>query len=99
WGKILPEMTRFLLKNPFGLDAPLGGLALSHNLYRQVMTRQTYDVDFRKKMSDSTDMWHLISLMTPSLPWEIPVNAPLWMRRISQNALIRDDKLRDQEQR
>lgn len=93
WGKILPEMVRFLIKTPFGLDAPLGGLALSHNVYRGVMVQQQYDPEFRAKMAEQTDLWHFVAMLTPSLPWEIPVNAPLWMRRFSEANLTRDDKL------
>jgi hypothetical protein len=84
WGKVLPELLRFLVKTPFGIEAPLGGLALSNNIYRQVMVQQQYDPEFRQQMIDRTDMFHLLALMTPALPWEIPVNAPLWARRVAE---------------
>lgn len=84
WGKVLPELVRFLVKTPFGIDAPLGGLALSNNIYRQVMVQQQFDEDFRQQMIERTDMFHLLALLTPALPWEIPVNAPLWTRRVAE---------------
>ena len=99
WGKVLPEMVRFLVKTPFGIEAPLGGLLLANNIYRQVLTQQQYDPDFRQAMVENSDFWHFVALMTPSLPWEVPVNAPLWMRRISEGALDYDDKLAEYQQR
>jgi hypothetical protein len=93
WGKILPEMIRFLVKEPFGVQAPLGGLLLANNIYRSVMLQQQFDPEFRKHMAENTDLWRFVAIMTPSLPWEVPVNAPLWMRRLSEGALNYDDKL------
>ena len=93
WGKILPEMVRFLTKTPFGLDAPLGGLALSHNIYRGVLTQQQYDPEFRARMVEQKDLWHFAALLTPSLPWEVPVNAPLWARRFAEAGLVYEDKV------
>ena len=84
WGKILPELTRFLVRTPFGIEAPLGGLALSNNIYRQVMMQQQYDEDFRREMVEREDFFHLLAMLTPALPWEIPVNAPLWARRVAE---------------
>ena len=95
WGKILPEMIRFLTRTPFGLEAPMGGLALSHNIYRGVMTQQQYDPEFREKMAEQTDLWHFAALLTPSLPWEVPVNAPLWARRFADAGLTFNDKMDD----
>jgi hypothetical protein len=95
WGKVFPELLRFLLKEPFGLDAPLGGLFLANNIYRQVMTRQQFDEDFRADMVEKSDLFHLLAMMTPALPWEVPVNAPLWMRRMSEQGLTRIDKMEE----
>jgi hypothetical protein len=93
WGKVLPEMLRFLLKEPFGIRAPLGGLALSNQVYRTMMIRQNYDEDFRKFMVDNTGAWRMLSLMSPALPWEIPVNAPLWLRRAAELDATRQGRI------
>ena len=95
WGKVLPELLRFLLVKPFGLDAPLGGLLLANNIYRQTLMQQQYNEDFRKDMLGNTDAFHMLSLLLPASPWEVPVNAPLWMRRISENGLTYEQKLKD----
>jgi hypothetical protein len=95
WGKVLPELMRFLMVKPFGLDAPLGGLLLANNIYRQTLMQQQYNEDFRKTMLDNTDAFHMLSLLLPASPWEVPVNAPLWMRRFAENGLTYEDKLRD----
>jgi hypothetical protein len=95
WGKVLPELMRFLMVSPFGLDAPMGGLLLANSIYRQTLMHQQYDEDFRQKMLANTDAFHLLSLLLPASPWEVPVNAPLWMRRFAENGLTYEDKLRD----
>jgi hypothetical protein len=84
WGKVLPEMLRFLLKEPFGIRAPLGGLALANQVHRSMVIQQNFNDEFRQGMVDSTPLWRFMALMTPALPWEIPVNAPLWLRRAAE---------------
>jgi len=84
WGKVLPEMVRFLVKYPFGIPAPFGGLALSNAVYRQIMLQQNFDPNFRKAMIENNGLWHFVSMLTPALPWEIPANAPLWSRRLAE---------------
>lgn len=84
WGKVLPEMMRFLLKEPFGIRAPLGGLALANQVHRSMVIQQNFNEDFRQFMVDNTPLWRFASLLAPALPWEIPVNAPLWLRRAAE---------------
>ena len=84
WGKILPEFLHFLLKEPFGIRAPLGGLALANQFHRAITIEQNYNEGFRNFMSDNTAAWRFLSLLSPALPWEIPVNAPLWLRRAAE---------------
>lgn len=85
WGKVLPEMVRFLTRTPFGIEAPMGGAALAANIYNQVLVQQNFDEEFRREMVEKTDFFHLLALLTPSLPWEVPVNAPLWARRLAES--------------
>ena len=93
WGKILPEMIRFLVKEPFGIPAPLGGYILTNHIYRQMMIRQSFDEDFREEMAKGQGTMRMFALLMPALPWEIPVNAPLWLRRVAEADLIYQDKV------
>jgi hypothetical protein len=84
WGKVLPEMARFLLKKPFGLDAPLGGLALATNVYNSVALQATSDTDLHDFMDSNPALVRVLSLLTPGMPWDIPVNMPLWARKAEE---------------
>lgn len=93
WGKMLPEMARFLLKEPFGVPAPGAGLMAFQHVYRGVMLQKEHDAKFRQQLADNEPLFRFISMMVPSLPWEIPVNAPLWARRVAefeQNQTLRE---------
>lgn len=81
WGKILPEMVEFLAFRPFGFKAPFVALDITNSIYQHVMTQQEYDPNMRKWMDDNEPYLRGISSITPGLPWDIPVNAPLWLRR------------------
>ena len=92
WGKMLPEMIRFLVKSPFGVDAPLGGAALLNQVYRNILIKQNFDPQFRRDMADNARAWQTLSMLAPALPWEIPVNAPLWARRVAEAEANRNQK-------
>jgi hypothetical protein len=81
WGKILPEMVEFLAFRPFGVKAPFVALEQANMIYQHVMTQQEYDPEFRKWMSDNEPYLRQIAAITPGLPWDFPVNSPLWIRR------------------
>jgi len=87
WGKVLPEMARFLVHRPFGLKAPLGGLALATNVYNSVQMQLQTDggelADFVKAHPETVRM---LGLMTPGIPWDIPMNMPLFARRLQEVA-------------
>ncbi len=85
WGKMLPEMVRFLVKEPFGLWAPGAGLIESQHIYRSVMLQKEHDPEFRDWLAKSEPAFRFASMMVPALPWEIPVNAPLWARRVAES--------------
>jgi hypothetical protein len=81
WGKILPEMVEFLAFRPFGIKAPFVALEQANMVYQHVMTQQEYDPEFRKWMTDNEPYLRQIAAITPGLPWDFPVNSPLWIRR------------------
>lgn len=85
WGKVLPEMLRFLLKKPFGLNAPLGGLVLAKHVWQAVQLQVQTDPELREWLEEHPETIRLFQLMVPGTPWESPVNMPIVMRRAMQN--------------
>lgn len=84
WGKVLPELTRFLVRRPFGLKAPLGGLMMANHVWRNVQMQVETDEELRKWLEEHPETIRFFTLMVPGTPWEIPVNAPLAIRRASE---------------
>lgn len=84
WGKVLPELVEFLMFRPFGLRAPLAGLNTVNDLYQHVMLQQEYDPELRKYMADNEPHFRSLAMLTPGVPWDLPVNSPLWLRRMGE---------------
>jgi hypothetical protein len=87
WGKVLPEMLRFLALRPFGMETPF----LSWNILREVSdsvnAQSEVDPSFRKFLSDNSKAFLLLSMFFPSLPQDTPANASLPVRRIAEQGL------------
>jgi hypothetical protein len=86
WGKILPEMVEFLMFRPFGLKAPLVGANMVNQMYQHVMLQMDSDPELRAFMEENEDAFRAISMLVPGLPWDLPVNAPLPLRRYIEAA-------------
>jgi hypothetical protein len=84
WGKVLPELTRFLIQKPFGLDAPLGGLVAANHVFNSIQLSAQSDTDLRDFLASNPDMVRMFNMLTPGIPWNIPVNMPLWARRAAE---------------
>ena len=84
WGKVLPEMIRFLVKEPFGIPAPGAGLMASQNIYRQVLVQKEADPEFREFLAKNEPAFRSLSMLVPATPFDLPVNAPLIVRRIAE---------------
>jgi hypothetical protein len=93
WGKVLPEMGRFLLKKPFGMDAPLGGLMAANHVYDSVQLSAQSDGELKEFIDNNPDMLRMLNLLTPGTPWEIPVNMPAWARNLAE---VREENARRQ---
>jgi hypothetical protein len=88
WGKVMPELVRFIAKDPFGM--PGGHVAwASHDIWRSVQQQTATDPGFADFMDalGHNGLIRAIGLMLPATPWEIPVNAPAWARRMAQTGL------------
>jgi hypothetical protein len=86
WGKVLPELVEFLAFRPFGLKAPLVGASMVNQMYQHVMLQMESDPDLRTFMTEHEDAFRALSMLVPGLPWDLPVNAPLWLRRYVEAA-------------
>ena len=87
WGKVLPEMVRFLTNKPFGQNAPFAGLQMANHVYEAIQLELNTDdgvmADFVERYPE---LLRFMLLMVPGTPWDLPVNAPAWTRRLVQDA-------------
>ena len=87
WGKVMPQMLRFLIKKPFGIDAPLAGLQMAKHVqfYTQLWMQSEEDIgDF---IEANPNVIRFFQLLLPGTPWDIPVNAPAWARHLTEDQL------------
>jgi GNAT superfamily N-acetyltransferase len=88
WGKIAPELARFMALEPFGVKTGALGRA-AYDFQASVATQREFDPNFDKMMEGlghSSVAWFL-GYMLPSLPWDVGSAAPSWMRDIAAQGL------------
>lgn len=87
WGKVLPELARFLVKRPFGLNAPLVGLAAYQRVQQTLVAQLAMDPELNEwvESSSKTGSLYLIAQLLPATPDNIPANAPAWARHLSND--------------
>lgn len=87
WGKVLPEFARFLLKRPFGLNAPLVGLAAYQRVQQSVVAALATDQELNDwvEKSSKEGVLYLIAQLLPGTPENLPANAPAWARHLSND--------------
>jgi len=88
WGKILPEMVRFVASEPFGVKTGAMAYAML-NVQKQIAIQSEFDPAFREKMDSlgSNELLWMIGYMLPSVPWDVPSSFPMWMRNTAQRGL------------
>jgi hypothetical protein len=87
WGKVLPELIRFLVRKPFGVDAPFAGLQMANHVYEAIQLElNTDDGTIKNMVAEFPELLRFLQLMVPGTPWDIPVNAPAWTRRLAQSS-------------
>ena len=88
WGKIMPEMIRFMAKSPFGIRT--GAAAYSYlDVQKAVALQREFDPELDKKIEDLGHSQAMFALgyMMPSWPWESSAAWPGWMREFAQEGL------------
>jgi hypothetical protein len=87
WGKVLPEFARFLLKRPFGLNAPLVGYAAFERVQQAVVGAIATDPELARAVDDNSDLIYAFETLLPGTPGNLPANAPAWARHLAEDNL------------
>jgi len=85
WGKVLPELTRFMLRRPFGLKAPMGGMLMYNHVHRALSEELATNPDLSGFIEDHPDTVRFLTMMLPGNPVEMPVNLPVVARRAMEH--------------
>lgn len=93
YGKILPEMARFVATSPFGLRT--GGLAYAlEDVQKSLAIQYEYDPKMQKmvdRLGKGGVVWFLGYLL-PAVPWDVGAGAPGWARNLAKQ--VEDNKAR-----
>jgi len=84
WGKVLPELTKFLVRRPFGLKAPMGGMMGAKHIWRNVQMQLEVDEGLSEWVDTHPESIRMLQMMTPGTPWELPVNMPAVARHFQE---------------
>lgn len=80
FGKVLPEITRFMFWKPFGAIAPGAGYQ-AYNKFVEYMGREGLSPDFEKQGTERPDYMFFLAQLIPGHPDDIGVGVPGWLRR------------------
>ena len=82
YGKVLPEMAKFIAVRPFGIRTGSVAYAL-HDLQASLAAQREYDPSFEAWMQKvgANPLVFLLGYLLPGVPWDINANAPAWMRQ------------------
>lgn len=86
WGKVLPEFARFLIKRPFGINAPMLGYAATARVQQSFIGELNDNPEFAKWMEDHKDAIYLVDMLLPGTPDNLVSNVPAWARHVSEDA-------------
>jgi hypothetical protein len=92
WGKVLPELTEFLMFRPFGFKSPVVAYNTVNSMYTSFMHQQAYDEDLRQYMYKNEPALRTISMFLPGVPWDMPVNISLWQRRLIEGVMTNQQR-------
>jgi hypothetical protein len=87
WGKVVPELVNFLIREPFGVKAPLWGLDMAAHITQGIQLQLSTDKDFKDMVDSHPEVIRFLMMMLPGTPWDLPVNAPAWARHTAQTEM------------
>jgi hypothetical protein len=83
--KILPEMTNFLFKSPFGVAAPGAGFEAYRHVRDYFEHQIETDYSFKKYLQDNNQVAFMAAQLFPGVPWDISAMPPSWVRTIAKS--------------
>lgn len=88
WGKILPEMAKFMAIEPFGMRTG-AAMNMAHAFQTSVATQRELDPAFQEKMDSlgSGSVAWGVGYMMPSLPWDVGAGATGGLRNLAAQGL------------
>jgi hypothetical protein len=84
WGKIGPELIKFIAKEPFGMNT--GAMAYTiADMQKAVGVQRQWDPDFDKFIDQlgTNPALSFLGYMLPATPWSIPASYPSWLRDLA----------------
>ena len=87
WGKVFPEMVKFLAQSPFGFETSAGAYELA-KVEQAIAIQREYDPGFGAAVDKigGGPTAFLLDYLTPSLPWsDMRAASPPWMQAIADN--------------
>ncbi len=94
WGKVVPELLRFLVKQPFGIKAPMAGYMMASHVSQALLLQLNTDPELREFMEKHEKGIRFLQMMVPGTPWDIPVNSPAWLRHTAARQVENADRTR-----
>lgn len=94
WGKVGPEMVKFMALEPFG--AKTGAMAYTLlDIQKAVTVQRQFDPEFDKRIEEMGHSAALgwLSYMLPATPWSVPASYPSWMRNMADQGLANNAKV------
>ena len=93
WGKILPELVKFVAQSPFGIRT--GAMAYAgSDIATALAVQLEYDPNFQKLLDTAgkSSIFWMLGYLLPALPWDVGAAAPTWARDLAAQGL--DNQLR-----
>lgn len=94
WGKVLPELVRFIAKEPFGLRT--GAMAYGLNeVSKSIAIQREWDPEFDKMLDNigrNSALW-LLSYLIPAWPTNVGASVPTWARDIVEQSIENEKRV------
>lgn len=94
WGKVGPELIKFIALQPFGLNTGAGLRTLA-DMQMAIGMQRTYDPEFDAKIEElgHSAALDFLSYLLPATPWSVPASYPAWMRSFAQQGLEQEQDI------
>lgn len=94
WGKALPELMRFLVAKPFGVNAPLWGMSQAMNVWEGISTELNTNSALRELVEGehAKELVRFMQMLIPGSPIDLPVQAPAWLRSFFRQMAVQPSR-------